>query len=385
MKRIGVAIVAVVVFVGALIFLASDRRKRPRFITADLPAYAPYKYLTYWQRPQICSDKFWLSTWSATNDFQSFLFDIAQGKAVGQLVNAAPLALNSNATKVLCLQRKNHTPGFVHKARSFLEGLLLSRTRPALDAEVLWIVDLRKNSAVKLGQLLCQPNSGFSPMYCADLRHVLLRNAANLYLCDLQKNRLTKIGGGHPVGWWNERQILFFSGGAHELYDIYTQQVSALLTEAQIETFLQTAGFAPKVSSTTRYFMPRGHVTEIYIPLLPGSDNQSDTSLVKFDRTTGALKVIARKFNGNWAGEFDSAERYFLFSERGKGGFRGLYLQDLQTDEVRTLVTADEQPFLYRAFFHGDTVLFVQSNMLWQTDLRGSNKVPLFPSSKPPD
>jgi hypothetical protein len=387
MKRILIAGAVVVACLGVLIFLAADRRERPRFITGDLPAYAPYKYLHFTgPRPQIATEKLWLSTWSGSNDFHNFLFDLSQRRIIGRLVNGAPLALNSNATKVLCLQRELHRPGLLHEARSILSDLLLRKNRPALDFEMLWVLDLKNNSAVKVGRVPRRSGSGSLAFASPDFRHLLIRGegvadslGTEHYLCNLESNTLTKIATDWPMGWWNERQLLDFSpGAAHQLYDIHTQQFSTLLTEAQITSFLENAGLAPKLHDTMRFFTRRGHVTGIYLAPPPHND-EGDSRLIKLDPTNSTLSFVSRKFNRKWRGELDPGDRYFLFTTPGESAFHGVYLHDFQTDEVRTLVPPTGTPVWYHPFFHGDKVLYVRSNALWQMDMRGSNGVLLFP------
>jgi hypothetical protein len=390
MKRTIIAATVILTLLGVVVFLLSDRRQRPRFVSSHVPAYAPGRVLSFASHPpQIADGKLWLSTWLGTNDFHAFLFDIAQRRIVGRLLNAAPLALNSNATKVLCLQRKYHTPGFVHEARVFVEEVLLHKTSAAWDVEVLWILDLADNSAVKIGALRRPVGMTTHSVPSPDFRHVLLRSAGggntgmDAYLCDLEEKTLRNITTsgvtGWPYGWWNERQILVLSGGGYDVYDIYTKQTSPLLTEAQMASALEANGFSPKLTGTARFFMPRGIGADIYLAPAQSDREQRNPQLLKFDRTNGTLSLVSRRFNPNWIGVLDPSDRYFLFSKRGAGG---IYLHDFQADEVRTLVPPDNNPYWYRSFFRGDNVLYARSNSLWQIDFRGSNNVLLFPPPK---
>lgn len=377
MKRILIIIFVLTAIVVAI--FAIWPTNPPKFVKGTFPKYVHRDIVQYFgAETQVANDKLWIWARSPSQD-HFFLLDVKNRQVVGELANGWPVALNSDATKVLSVQRLPRT--LQHKLHTVLQKVSFGmiKARPPTDVERMWVLNLTNNVAVKLGEVSQAPGATTFPLASPNYTHVVKRSGvlnSDALLCDFQREdaiRLTLTGV--PIGWWTDNELLLAAGSDYVTHDIRNRRIVPLLASAQIDAFLQAEGIDETAHRVTRHFVRRGLLTDIYLTTASRQTN-SYSRLIKLDRATGALRIVSRKFDQNWVGELDSSDRYYVFRIRRSGG---VYLQDTQTDTVRALVPNDESSKNPRPIIHRDTVLYVRSNMLWQVDFRGSNNVLLFP------
>jgi hypothetical protein len=92
--------------------------------------------------------------------------------------------------------------------------------------------------------------------------------------------------------------------------------------------------------------------------------------------------LIDPHFKFEWSDHFDATGNYYLYSGRDAGQTNSaVYLRDLKTGRTRELVPPDANHTNDFSIpqFHGQEVIYVRSNALWEIGLEGSGNRRLFP------
>lgn len=256
------------------------------------------------------------------------------------------------------------------------------------DLETFWVVDLRRDAAVRLGQVSQHRAAGSSFKPSPDARYGYNKpigsfQTAEFFVCDLEQGKLTRVAmDGWPQGWWDARNIILKTPGYDFiLYNVATGSVSNLLSAASLAGFCAKAGLeAASPASANLFTVWDGNAETFYITDSNMKWQAAESYLAQLQRPDGAPRLVWPRFKFEWSDHLDSTGRYYLYSGRQSGqASSAVFLRDLASGSIRTLVPDNGGKYFSLPNFYGDKVIYERSNMLWQIDLTGSNNVRLFP------
>ena len=368
----------------------------PRFHRAHHGAAAePYSYLSYeFLSPSpFEGGKTWIATTLGTNADRYVLYDIEKMKVLGELRNGAPVFMNRDQTRLLCVQRHSGTKTFPQRVCALLERVSFGKIRlprSGDDVETFWVVDLTKGGATPLGSTtqLKGAGSSFSPSprfrYAFNVPTSTLGKSGFL-ICDLEQRTLTTNQvRGWPMGWWDdENLILKDSNNDFVLYHMTTRAQAPLLSSRQITAFLRENDLEDDscgLPDVMLFSIWNGRENDFYLTDTYKKWQAAQSCLVRVERPGATLRLISRDFKFEWSDHLDATGRYYVYSGREPGHTNSaVYLRDLQSNTQRTLVPPDDDTYFSLPRFYHEGVIYVRSNMLWRIDLNGSNATHLFP------
>jgi hypothetical protein len=191
--------------------------------------------------------------------------------------------------------------------------------------------------------------------------------------------------GGEPLGWWDEKNILF-RDSAHNLrlFDVSAGVGTNLFSARTLLNRLQALGLTADASDIAAIRHFNGHGNDILLTL-ESQKNWGQSFLVKVNQSDLSLKLLYRDFNFQWSGHLDADLTYYVYQgesgQPGKGGNGGVYLRNLTNGTTTTLVEPDNGGQYSLVRFCDDGVIYWRKKHLWRVDLDGSNNVPLIPGS----
>lgn len=406
MKRRRVFAILITVFVLALIiFLVNSLvvdPTAPRFIPSNgkaIPGNYSWLYYDFLSPCPFEGGKMWVSVVSTNRLARTFLLDIESNSILGELVHGGPAFFNRDQTKLLCGQRKPATTNALLRA---VEGWLARiRNRPSHaseDTETFWVIDLKRNSATRLGRGYQSPHGGSSFWPSPGFRYGFNKPTGSLSLpevliCDIENStfRKDRVGGyptgGFPIGWWDAQRILIKdTNNDFALYDVETRKTSALLPLQELQKSFAEAGITNDPGTAHPFLMWDGHQNDFYLTDGLRRWSAEESYLIKIERP-GRLKLIDPHFKFEWSDHFDASGTYYLYSGRERGETNGaVYVRDLKAGKTRELVPPD--PKRTNDFsdpnFYGTDVIYTRSNSLWRISLDGSQNRRLFPPQTMP-
>ena len=367
----------------------------PRFIPAR-DHFVPGKYS--WMSYDFLSPspfeggKMWVGVGSS-NEYHQFFFEIENRRILGELINAAPVFFNRDQNKLLCVQRALADTNAVRRVlMDLVARFSLSRRRifhAGEDRESFWVIDLKHNSATRLGRAYQWPGAGSSFQPSPEFRHGFNKptgsfNLPELFICDLEKDGFWKEPvDGNPVGWWDSQSILIKATNDDVvLYDVETRKTSPFLTVHQLRTFFAHAGLTNDPGAANAFFIWNGRENQFYLSDADKRWSVQESYLVKIDRPDGALKLLDPHFKFEWSDHFDADGAHYLYSGLKSGETNSaVYLRDTKTGRVRELAPPDPNhlnDFSIPRFYSGE-VIYMRGNCLWQIGLDGNNNRRLFP------
>jgi len=397
MKKVIVVFSLLVVFAVVLLiaWLRSDP-DAPRFKPAQTqPVFKSDTLVSYHRlssRP-FEGGKMWISAWSGTNEYRYFLYDIEHKNILGELFNADAAFMTSDQTKLLCVQRVSWARRPLgDKTLAIIAPLFRGKRsfpRRGADLETFWILDLKRNSAVKIGTAVSHPGLGIDFQLSSDFRYAYNRAAAlpgenELFLCDVEKRVLARINvGGWPAAWWDARNILVKEpDDDFVLYDVVTGKSSLLLGASNITAFLEQNRIPDDGSKLNVFFTWNVRENVFYLTDPYKKWQATESFLARIERPEATLKLLSSQFKFEWSDHLDSIGRYYLYSGREAGqASSGVFLRDLRSNTNRVLVAPDDRERFAIPNFYRDGVIYRRSNALWRIDLSGSNCTRLFPPS----
>jgi hypothetical protein len=248
--------------------------------------------------------------------------------------------------------------------------------------EAFWILNLKDGSARRVGRLTQYPGAGSLFLPSPDFRYGLNNPTGSprteLFLCDMESNRFTKITlAGRLSGWWDARNILVReTDGAFVLFDVESHETNTLFSAAAVSKTLEQLELPSDPAAMGTVHVWNGREFDFYFTQVK-ERNRGKSFLLKFDRGTRTLKLVKRDFQFHHLGWFDAEGTHYLYEgESGAPGVRGnggVYLYDLSSDSVRTLVEPDHRGQYSLARFCGDGVIYSCMRQLFRVDLNGSN------------
>jgi hypothetical protein len=328
----------------------------------------------------------WFALIGGTYHFQCFLYDMDHHTILGELLNASPIFMNRDQSKLLCVQ---HTKG-TRSLQAWLSALRQRITHPMggsrslpVVIESLWVLDLNRNTATRIAKVFkspseFQPSPGFRFGY-TQASEVL---GQWFLLCDLEKPTMTRINvAGYPQGWWDENQIIIKDPTNNfVLYDVRTQKRSPLWTAAQVAEFFDKMNIPGDPAAASLFSIWNGKENDFYLTDLHKKWLAVESYLIKVERPGAALKLVSRSFKFEWSDHLDPTGTWYVYSGRQSGqASSAVFLRDLRNNTDRTLVPSDGGGYFSIPRFYRDGVIYTRSNMLWQISLDGSNQARLFP------
>jgi hypothetical protein len=332
---------------------------------------------------------FWAMPAGTNTRIQNFLYDLNSRRVVGELFNASPVFANRDQTKLLC-------EGYGFVAGLKWDIIAWARKFPALSQrltydQVFWVLDLRSNSAVKIGKVsqgngvgsYFVPAPGFRYGYNKPSTRY---GTSELFFCDLESNLFTKIKiDGEPLGWWDEQKILFKDKlNNFGLYDVTMRKAETVITATDISKSLRQFGLPDDPTRVTALCHWNGRDNDILFTL-ENEKNWGQSFLLKAERKDLSLKLLYRDFKFQWSGHFDADLTHYVYQGEsrgsGKGGNGGVYLRNLTNNTTLTLVEPDNGGQYSLVRFCDDGVIYWRKKLLWRVDLNGSNNAPLISES----
>lgn len=403
MKRLFIALGMVLFLLLALLILThrdGTDANAPRYHTIQTQPPGPFTSENYgWgDGVPIRDGRFWLWTvYRRTNSplhISDYYYDLNEHRVIGELLNGSPIFANQDQTKLLC--EGYGPPQYSLKQRL---GMMVSRFSggrltlfPSNRVEAFWVLDLRSNSAVRLGQLSQYPGTGSRWSPAPGFRFGFNEPSTSswgqeFFLCDLEKNTMEKIRLiGDLRGWWDDHRLVFEDAADNYwLFDVVTRESTPLFAKADLSNFLRSQGITEIPTNYATLFSRNGPGMDMFISAdrRDGLDTNS-TFLVKVRHDGPRFEMTYRNFQFRWLGHLDESGTHYLYSGEsgapGSGGNGGVYLRDLSDGSERVIVPPDNSGQYALARLYSNTVIYSRRRALWQVDLDTTNASPLFPA-----
>jgi hypothetical protein len=270
---------------------------------------------------------------------------------------------------------------------TFLEKVSFGRIRlPNTNwVETLWILDLRKNSARKLGEITqaygfnrtWKPSPNFNRGYLVPINR---EEGSSFILCDLEKETFMKIKfKGDLQGWWDARNIMIKDPAKNfVLLDVDTGKTNLLFSAGTISAFLSQSGIASDPADVKAFANWNGLAYDFYF----STNRDFDVSfLLKATRSDPPLKLLNRNFKFEHVGRLDDDATHYLYCGENISPNGAVLLRDVASNTVRAIVPPDNSGRYSNPRYYRDEIIYFRNRRLWRINLNGSNNVPLFPPS----
>ena len=353
------------------------------------PRIGPFKsiYYEFLSPSPFEGGKMWVSVQEATNNHHCFLYDIDRQTILGELMNASPIFMNRDQSKLLCSQWTPGTRSLRAWVTALFQRILHHNTRaryPSDGTEALWVLDLNRHSATRIGKT-SELRSTFHPS--PSFRYGFNKpfdfpDDAGFVLCDLEKQSLTRINmAGRPQGWWDESSIVIKDPTNNfVLRNVVTGKTSPLWTPAQLAGFFDKMNLPDDANTANLFSIWNGNENDFYLADLHKKWLAVESFLIKVERSGPTLNLVSRSFKYEWSDHLDPTGRCYLYSGREPGqASSAVFVRDLLNNTDRTLVPSDGGSYMSIPRFYRDGAIYTRSNMLWRISLDGSNQTRLFP------
>ncbi|MDQ6630177.1 MAG: hypothetical protein M3Y82_00280 [Verrucomicrobiota bacterium] len=399
MKRITIIFLIALVLILVVVFSFPKKTalNAPRFVPVTSQPVGPFGSENYgWHDPVPFRDgKTWIWTVLSRTNHHSYLYDLDKRITLGELLNAGYVLANQDQTKLLCESAPSPLTRFKTAIIDFINSHSLGKINlPANCIEAFWMLDLRNNSAVRIGELAQSPGSGSGWYPAPGFRYAFNRPSTSyqnqeIFLCDLEKGVLEKIKFPNKIekGWWDDHNILAQdSSNNFVLFDVVTRKTKMLFTAEAIVEFLKVNGIPNEPSRIATTFNWNGHNYDIYFSANRDHGlNTNTTFLIKAERLGPTLKLLYRDFKFEWGAHLDATATHYLYDGQngapGNGGNGGIFLRDLRDGSERVIVPPDNGGQYSLARFYGDSVIYSRNRVLWRVDLNTTNAVRIFTDS----
>lgn len=398
MKRMRVfipVVVCLLLLATILTGLLGNDPHAPKFVPVQKQPTGPFKAMHYdWNYVAPVRDgKVWFWTVPVTTNRYTghFLYEFKSHQVIGELLNATPIFANSDQTKLLC-DGYSASASMKWKLIRWLEKTSFGRglSRRLKYDEAFWLLDLKNNSAVRVGKVYQGVGYGSSFIPSPGFRYGYnvpsTVDEGVFFLCDLESNLFTKIKvEGEPLGWWDGEHILFKDKlNNFNLFDITTHKTNTAFAATTISKCLQELGLPGDSAGITAKCHWNGRDNDILFTETK-EKNWGRSFLLRADRKDLSLKLLYRDFKFQWGGHLDNDCTHYVYEgesgQPGQGGNGGVYLRNLTNGTTLTLVEPDNGGQYSLARFSDDGVIYSRKRLLWRVDLNGSNNAPLIPES----
>jgi hypothetical protein len=246
---------------------------------------------------------------------------------------------------------------------------------------------MKNNTAVRLGQAAQLNGAGSEFQPAPGFRYAYNKPTASsmkseFLLCDLEKRTITtETNSGWPAGWWDAQNIVIKeTNRSFSLYDVVTKKSAPFLDAATLTNFFAEQKIPQGPTNVNAIFMWHSSTPEVYLTDSYQRWLAAESYLIRVERPGRTLKLLNPSFKFEWSDHFSAGGARYVYSGREQGeGSAGVYLKDVSSAATNTLVADNGDRSMSIPQFCKDSVIYIQSNMLWRVDLTGSNRVRLFP------
>jgi hypothetical protein len=403
MKRIKIILPIFLLLIVFLLLLSRPPKadsKLPRFVPAISQPVGPFgsEHYEWGDAIPFRDGKGWVWTALSRSNRHSFLYDLDKRIVLGELFNAGAVFANHDQTKLLCDGPASPYTSFKNRMSLLLSRLSFGKINLATKAnqiETFWILDLRNNSAVRIGDLSQFPGTGSRWVPAPGFRYAYnipttMRGDQEFFLCDLEAGTLKKIHlqihlRDELQGWWDDHTVLGKdSADNFVLFDVVTRKTQTLFSAEAILQFLKDNNLTNDPAGITSFRNWNGRDYDLYFAGNRKSGLDTNTTfLIKVERPGPTLKFLYRNFQFKWSGHLNVTATHYLYNgysgAPGKGGNGGVVLRDLINNTERDIVPPDNSGQYSLARLCGDTVIYSRNKVLWRTDINGTNATRLFP------
>jgi len=395
-KRIGLLVVLLLA-IGVAIFLLTPggSSRVPRFVPGKVVPVGNYSNTHYnWLhlRPFV-NDKVWVfGQRNGTNAFFC-LYDLREHVILGELENAGAVMVNHDGTKLLC----EGPDSAAISIRSAFIACLRRITGRKIGAQInqfesFWVLDLRDNSAKRVGATSQFAGTGSRWYSSPGLRYGCTRPTTEpaFMIFDFAKEQITRSKvDGRIIGWWDDQNIFYKDRDNNfSIYDVVNEKSVVLIRVERLAKKLQGSSNA-KAAEAEAFANWNGREYDFYLAEKEYEFRAKRSFLFKIERTTPepTLSVVAWDFKFEWGGHLNADGTQFLYQGEsgapGSGGNGGVYLRDLSDSSVRTIVPPDNRGQYAIPRFYSNEVIYFRNRTIWRIGLDGSDDTPLFPTNSP--
>lgn len=337
----------------------------------------------------------------------TYLYDLRQQKVVGLLLNAGEPDLRSRDGSRILVSGYGPQPfSFNSILAPILKPFGINLPGPTHRLETYWTLDLSNNAAKRIDSISQYSGSGSTWHPSPDFRFgytVPSTTPSSLCLCDLEQSSFTSIPfNGYARGWWDDHEIFietetnlehaidhrpYFSHQFH-LLDIRSKTTRPLFRTADFQSVLALAGITNGVPPISAMANWNGSGYDFYF----GIDDQisglqgTNSFLLKASASSPQLQLLYPHFAFKWGGHFDATGRFYLLEgesgQPGSGGNGSVYLRDLASGAVSTVVPPDNSGQYAIPRFYGNEVIYFHNRLIHRIGLNGSNDVPVLSPGK---
>jgi hypothetical protein len=376
-------ILAATIAMAALIFFCPNR-SNPQFLTGSRPKEQSYRLLRYpfFDPIPISKGLTWVSALPATNSARIWLLNVDSGQVEGEFVNVEPLFIDGGGKIAVGRALRNPDNRFKKALDEWLSRLSTGSIRLVTHDEY-WLIELTTGKTSLIGVVPATRQASYAiPSPNLKRAYLLyastLPNEEYLILDDSSKSLRIQALPGQVIGWWNDNQIVSKSiSGDFELYDLDKKTSTPFLSWEFLSEWLAKNQIDPSWKAGI-FQSWDGREYRFYLTDLLKKHYGVTCYLAEVQKGGADLKLLNRKFqfqtmylDGTGRGYADSGDDI----PENDGA---LFVRDLRTGIEKTIVPDGGRYFSFPNFY-GDPFVFVRSNMIWKTDVRGSNLVRLFP------
>src|SRR5262249_30527596 len=166
MKRtriVGVVLLLLAIASVLIISWSQTDPNAPRYVRIQDQPAGPFGVIHYnWNVPAPFMDNnVWIYTIVNRTNHHGFLFDLEKRKVLGELFKGAAVLSNQEHTKILCEGEASLGTGIKEKLSRLVSRVSFRRINIFTnETEAYWILDLRNNSARRMGILSQWPGTG---------------------------------------------------------------------------------------------------------------------------------------------------------------------------------------------------------------------------------
>jgi hypothetical protein len=396
MKRIKIILSVLLILFGFLLMiqLSPSDPKAPRYVAGKTQPAGPFGSVNYdWNSAaRFVDDKVWISTRISQTNWHEFLFDLKKREVLGELFNGGPVFCNQGGTKLLCEGYASLETTIKGRLTALLSKISFGRIQINTNRiDTYWLLDMRNNSARRVGGLPQWPGTGSTWRPSPDFRfgYNVPNNAdedSSFFLCDLEHETFDRIQfTGNLRGWWDDRRILIKKPtGDLILYNVLTQETNTLFGRETIARRLQEFGISDDPATVTTTSTWNGRNYDYTLVGKQGLNWLTNGSfMLKLEHSGPALTLLRHNFKFKWLGNFNVAGTFYVYDGEsgpsGRGGNGGVFLLDLLHNDTTTLVPPDNKGQYAIPRFYGDTVVYYRNHELWSIKFDGSGNTRLFP------
>jgi hypothetical protein len=224
----------------------------PRYVPVQTQPIGPFgsQYCDWGGAAPFHTSKAWIGTYLDRSSQHFFLYDLDERKILGELFNGGAAFLNGDQTKLLCGGAAAPVTSISQKIAGYLNHIVRGKSFIKTNrVETFWILDLKNNSARRIGELSQIPGTGSHWAPAPGFRYGYnVPNNTNdegfaFFLADLDKEKFERIKlNGSVRGWWNEHSILIKdAANNYVLFDINSRETSSLFTARTVADALKAA------------------------------------------------------------------------------------------------------------------------------------------------